>query len=186
MVNANTQGNDGDVSRFYVLGPNEVRPTRVDLAPFYAIKAQGADTEGRFTFRISDVRQDIRRHTHLYQDESLYILEGELDVEFGKPDPDVHHLTPGMYVFLPRGIPHALRNVSPEGVRMLVVGSPSGDEHYFEDIVERRNALGYRDDTSAEYIAMAERNGVVYDLDDMPPEGADGSEKGRIAVERAG
>jgi uncharacterized cupin superfamily protein len=154
--------------RFYVLEPDDVRPTRVELRPYYAIKAQGSDTEGRFTFRLSDVRQDIRRHTHVSQDESLYILEGELDVILGKEDPETHHLTPGMYVFLPHGIPHALRNLSPGGVRMLVVGSPSGDEHYFEDIVERRNALGYRDDTSAEYIEMARRNGVIYDLDDMP------------------
>jgi len=155
-------------SRIFVVGPDEARPARLELRPFYFLKALGADTEGRFTLRISDVRQDIYRHTHIQNDESIYLLEGEMEVLFGENSSDVYRITPGMYIYMPHGIPHAIKILSSPGVKMLVIGSPAGDEHYFEDIVERRNNLGFRDDTSDEYIEMARRNGVIYDLSALP------------------
>lgn len=66
-------------------------------------------------------------HTHQYEDEAFYILEGEMIVTIGTED---FHVKPGDYVFLPRGIPHTQKLIS-EQLRTLITISPAGFEDYF-------------------------------------------------------
>jgi len=66
-------------------------------------------------------------HVHHNEDETFYILEGE--VTFVVDDERIDAGT-GDFVFAPRGIPHAYV-VHSERARMLVTISPSGTEQLF-------------------------------------------------------
>ena len=62
-------------------------------------------------------------HLHANEDESMHLLEGELEVTIGdKKFP----LTSGESYFAPRNIPHRLRNLSQTPVRALLVTTPGG------------------------------------------------------------
>jgi mannose-6-phosphate isomerase-like protein (cupin superfamily) len=62
-------------------------------------------------------------HLHANEDESMHLLEGELEVTIGdKKFP----LTSGESYFAPRNIPHRLRNPSQTPVRSLLLTTPGG------------------------------------------------------------
>jgi mannose-6-phosphate isomerase-like protein (cupin superfamily) len=67
-------------------------------------------------------------HVHPDDDESFLVLEGSLELAFGDervvagPDDALH---------VPRGVEHAFRVVSPEGARVIIVGTPAGHERFF-------------------------------------------------------
>ncbi|MCA1297400.1 cupin domain-containing protein [Stappia indica] len=65
----------------------------------------------------------VPTHLHETQDETLYILEGEMEFELeGK----TIKAAAGTTVTLPMGIPHALHNRSGKTARALVFVSPTG------------------------------------------------------------
>jgi len=66
-------------------------------------------------------------HVHHNEDETFYILEGQVTMFVGDERID---LEAGDYCFGPRGIPHAYL-VRSERARMLVTISPSGSEQLF-------------------------------------------------------
>lgn len=94
----------------------------------------GEDTGGQFATMEMLVRPGAEPpyHIHEHEDETFYILEGSADVIV---DGEVHHLTAGGAIFLPRGIPHTFRIRSEVG-RALVTVTPSGFEGYFKAIGE--------------------------------------------------
>lgn len=124
--------------RFFLLEPGEVRPGRVPLPPAFAVKAMTSDTEGRFSLLEVVLARDIPRHTHHVADECIYVLDGELGVDF---DDRVFTATKGMFVLLPHGVPHALRRVSSPPPRVLQISSPGGWECYLEDLFEAGPAV---------------------------------------------
>ena len=67
------------------------------------------------------------RHVHHNEDETFYILEGEVTALVGDERID---LVAGDYLFAPRGIAHSYV-VRSERARMLVTLSPSGVEQLF-------------------------------------------------------
>jgi quercetin dioxygenase-like cupin family protein len=93
------------------------------------VKAGGAETGHAF----SQIETDDPRgsgpplHLHHNEDETFYILEGEVTVLVGDERID---LKAGDYVFAPRGIAHAYV-VRSERARMLVTASPGGVEQFF-------------------------------------------------------
>jgi quercetin dioxygenase-like cupin family protein len=56
-------------------------------------------------------------HYHPNSDEVLYLVEGELDHSLGE---EMFHLTPGMSIHIPRGVPHNAVNTSDVTARMVV------------------------------------------------------------------
>lgn len=62
-------------------------------------------------------------HVHRVQEETFYLLEGECDWQVG--DERVR-ATPGMYLFLPPGVPHNIANASDRPARVLMTVSPPG------------------------------------------------------------
>ena len=69
-------------------------------------------------------------HVHEREDETFYVLEGQLGVMV---DGEVHEVKAGEAIFLPRGVPHTFR-VRSEIVRGLGVITPSGFEKFFQTI----------------------------------------------------
>ena len=70
-------------------------------------------------------------HTHHNEDEALYILEGEYEIQCGE---QTIRAGPGSFVFAPRDVPHKLTNVSPGTSKLLGVVSPAGFEGFWEEI----------------------------------------------------
>ena len=93
------------------------------------VKASGAETGDAFAqFVTNDPRGTAPPvHLHHNEDETFYILEGEVTVLVGDERID---LGPGDYCFGPRGVPHTWI-VRSERARMLVTLSPAGLEQAF-------------------------------------------------------
>lgn len=69
-------------------------------------------------------------HRHHREDESFYVLEGEIDFVC---DGKWLQATPGTFVFGPRGIPHGFKIVGESPARMLLMCTPGGFEHFVLD-----------------------------------------------------
>lgn len=61
-------------------------------------------------------------HIHPTQDEWIYVLEGNLEIEFG---PDVHKAGPGDTVRMPMGIAHGIFNRSGKGAKTVFGVAPA-------------------------------------------------------------
>jgi mannose-6-phosphate isomerase-like protein (cupin superfamily) len=125
------------VERFLLLQPGETRPGRVPLPPGFGVKATTADTEGKFSALENQLDIATPPHVHEEVDEWVYVLAGEMEVDI---DGETHRLTAGMSALLPRGVSHAMRNVSQPPVRALQVSSPAGWECFMEDVFEAGDA----------------------------------------------
>lgn len=119
--------------RFTHLARGESRPTRVPLLPVYAVKAGTDDTEGRFSMLEVLVTHDVPLHIHDSDDESFYLLEGELEVTF---EGRAYTAQPGGFTLLPHGVPHAIHRLSAQTPRLLQVSSPGGFEKFAEAVAE--------------------------------------------------
>lgn len=64
-------------------------------------------------------------HLHHNEDESLYVIDGEILFIAGNEQQRIS-AGPGTYVFGPRGIPHGFRNDGPAPVRLLLECTPAG------------------------------------------------------------
>jgi len=95
-------------------------------------KITGAETGGSFSqIETVDPRgTGTPLHTHRNEEESFYVLEGEVSVLV---DGEWLELGVGDYALVPRDTPHAYV-VRSERARMLVTFSPSGFEQAFTDM----------------------------------------------------
>jgi mannose-6-phosphate isomerase-like protein (cupin superfamily) len=93
-------------------------------------------------------------HVQEREDEAFYILEGEFEILVGDRTTVVG---PGAYVFLPRRVPHAFKNISSATGRLLGVASPAGHELFFED-ADRLAQAG--PPSPEEAVAMCRRHGM--------------------------
>ena len=94
----------------------------------------GEQTQGNFALvehPIGPRALAAPMHTHRYEDEYTYVLEGEIGVQIGE---EVLVARPGDLVFKPRGMPHAFWNAADESARALEIISPAGFERYFAEL----------------------------------------------------
>jgi quercetin dioxygenase-like cupin family protein len=96
------------------------------------VKAGGAETGHAFSqIEVDDPRgSGPPLHVHHNEDETFYVLEGEVTFVVGEERID---LAAGDYLFGPRDVPHAYV-VSSERARMLVTASPGGIEQVFVNL----------------------------------------------------
>ena len=105
--------------RAIVVRPGEGR--RVGNVEFLA---QTADTP-RFNLGIIDFApgRELEAHSHDDEDDSFYILEGELTFLLDEGEVVAG---PGTFVLVPPGVVHGFRNDTGERVRILNVHAPAG------------------------------------------------------------
>jgi mannose-6-phosphate isomerase-like protein (cupin superfamily) len=86
--------------------------------------ARTADTP-RFTFGIIDFApgRELEAHVHDDEDDSFYILEGELTFLLGEEELKA---PPGTFVLVPPGVEHGFRNDGDVAVRIINVHAPAG------------------------------------------------------------
>jgi mannose-6-phosphate isomerase-like protein (cupin superfamily) len=79
----------------------------------------------RFNFGIIEIQpgRELEQHVHSEEDDSFYILEGEMTFLFGE---ETAVAPPGTFVLIPPGVRHGFRNGGDVPVRMLNIHSPGG------------------------------------------------------------
>jgi quercetin dioxygenase-like cupin family protein len=92
--------------------------------------ATGEDTRGQFALMEQTARKGNvpPRHIHHREDETFYVIEGEMTFSIG--DRTIK-ATPGTMVFAPRDVAHSF-TVDSEQVRILVQVTPAGAEGFFK------------------------------------------------------
>ena len=93
------------------------------------IRLSGKQTGGQFTLIEGTMPPggDGGLHVHMQEDESMYLLEGELDVTIGD-ESFIRHACESY--FAPRGVPHRIRNRSSAPARSLVIHNPAGFDEF--------------------------------------------------------
>lgn len=97
----------------------------------FTIKASAEETGGAFLlFEDRVVRgKTTPMHLHPNEDETIYILDGELLVDI---DGEQHRVGPNGVFVAPRGVPHAFL-VTSETARLLCLQTPGSGESFYRD-----------------------------------------------------
>ncbi|MCI3208421.1 cupin domain-containing protein [Pandoraea capi] len=104
-------------------------PTYLFLGVSMRVLLSSQQTGGQFTMIEGTMPPggDGGLHLHRFEDESMTILEGELEVTIGD---DVTVLRAGQSYFAPRGVPQRLRNLGKVPTRSLLVTTPGGFDEF--------------------------------------------------------
>src|SRR6059058_5737453 len=95
------------------------------VGDIYRFLATGEDTNGKYAMweAIVPPGGGPPPHVHSREEESFYVLEGEVTFRVGD---GLLVATAGTFVNMPVGTPHAFRNDSGEPARMLISVAPAG------------------------------------------------------------
>lgn len=98
----------------------------------YVILATGEQTGGAYCLAdaVLSPGGGPPPHYHTREEESFYVLEGEVTFTV---DGKTVVGTPGTFIQIPRGTPHAFKNQSPVPARMLIHCAPAGFEKFMAE-----------------------------------------------------
>jgi quercetin dioxygenase-like cupin family protein len=113
------------------VGPGEGTTIEGPAGGPLTFKARGEQTGGTLTALENVIApgDGPPLHVHAAEDESWYVLEGQLRFRLGG---EIADAPAGSFVFVPRGTPHCFRNVGERPARILVLFTPSGMERFFD------------------------------------------------------
>ncbi|HMQ34902.1 MAG TPA: cupin domain-containing protein [Chloroflexaceae bacterium] len=125
------------------------------------LKAVGADTGGAFALMeyVLAPGGGAGLHSHSREDESFYVLAGELTVQLGD---ETAVVTPGELLRIPRGTRHAFVNRGPEPLTALVLLTPAGLEQFFVGLAALTAVAPDGQLDPAVLTALAERHGLDF------------------------
>lgn len=83
----------------------------------------GSETDGRLAVSLVTQPPGIATplHVHSREAEAFVVLDGQLTYRAGE---DLHRLTEGSFIYLPRGVPHAFRITGDRPARILAIVVP--------------------------------------------------------------
>ncbi|MDX2150130.1 MAG: cupin domain-containing protein [Bryobacteraceae bacterium] len=86
-------------------------------------------SDGRYSLMQASARRGFEPppHVHENEDEIFYLLNGVAEFNAGGVE---LHAAPGSCVFLPKGVPHSFRLLTPEATA-LILAAPGGIEQFF-------------------------------------------------------
>jgi len=115
----------------FAINSNEA-PTYVSVGELIIVLASAEQTGGSFGLMNGVIARGAEPppHVHHREDESFFVLEGEVNVRVGD---DSFVAAPGSFVFCPRDVPHLL-TVQTEQVRTLTLVTPGGLESFFVEL----------------------------------------------------
>jgi quercetin dioxygenase-like cupin family protein len=114
-----------DFDRAFVLGAKETKPPMNQTVAV----VKGEQSQGAYALVKSFLNRGPAPHVHEHEDESIYVLSGEILLQIGSKK---YELTDGDFAFMPRRVPHGFDVVS-ETFSCLAVSAPGG---VFDKIVE--------------------------------------------------
>ena len=123
-------GNEREIPGLFTAGPREGRSVWL-LGDRYTYKVTGKQTGGSYGTVEAECfpGNGAPPHIHHREDESFYVLEGEMTFVCGDR---TFAAKSGSFIHVPRGMLHSFRNASGSVARMLVTYSPAGFEQFFE------------------------------------------------------
>ena len=143
-----------------ILGPGEGRSIPVPGHKIW-IKLSGEDTDGAFSLLEVELTGDgPPQHIHKGEDETFYVLEGEVKFLLGER---ISIAKAGTFVRIPRGTRHAFCRVDKKNAKLLATFTPAGFEKFFDDAVDLDVT-----DTEA-YVAKAEELAKKYNMEIVGP-----------------
>jgi len=106
---------------------------------------------GYYLFEFEfDPESGNRLHSHQYEDEVVYVLEGAIEIRLGNQE--LQAVTGGL-AHLPKQIPHALYNPLKMTSRYLAMAIPGGMENFFDELAAAQEA-GILDDAVHRRISL--------------------------------
>ena len=101
------------------------------IAHTFSFLVTGKETNGAFSLMHCHFRKDFMAppHYHKLEDESFYVLEGEINFHVGDKS---FVAGPGEFVFLPKNVPHHF-NLVTDTAKALMQISPAGFEVFFRE-----------------------------------------------------
>ncbi len=128
-------------------------------------KIQGQQTSGAFSSVVYVMRPGMFVPPHLHEkaDEVAYVLEGELGAMVAGRE---FQAGAGSFVVRPRGVAHALWNVTDRPVKFLDLYTPAGMEAAFEELSK---LLSAREPPSLEQMFEAGRRHDTIYLPELAP-----------------
>jgi quercetin dioxygenase-like cupin family protein len=137
------------------------------VGDFYRFLATGADTAGKYAMweAIVPPGGGPPPHIHRREQESFYVLEGEITFQVGE---QTLVATAGMFANIPIGTLHRFHNASQQPARMIITVVPAGIEDMFFEVGQPAKAGDVPPPpTKAEIeklLAIAPRYGVEIQL----------------------
>jgi len=116
-----------------ILNPGEGKTV---LVPGHKIthKISGEDTDGRFSLLEVELNGDgPPQHIHKTEDETFYVLEGEVKYLLGE---HTFIAKAGTFVNIPRGTRHAFCRVDKKNAKLLATFTPAGFEKFFDEAID--------------------------------------------------
>jgi mannose-6-phosphate isomerase-like protein (cupin superfamily) len=106
------------------------------MGSMMSYKVTAEDTDGAYSLavEITPPRGGFPLHVHHQEDEAMFILEGEYEIQCGD---QVIRATTGTFVFLPKGIPNRYQNLGDTPGKFIHITSPGG----FEKLVEQTSLI---------------------------------------------
>jgi quercetin dioxygenase-like cupin family protein len=114
-----------------VVGPDGGTRIEGPVGGPLTFKVRGEQTNGALAVfeNVIPPGQGPPLHTHANEDESWYVIEGDLRFKLAG---ELHRASAGTFVFVPRRTPHCFQNVADAPARILVTFTPAGMEHFFD------------------------------------------------------
>jgi mannose-6-phosphate isomerase-like protein (cupin superfamily) len=112
-----------------------VVPPGAGVADDPSLKASRRSTGGALSVLETTIEAGPPLHVHDREDESFYVLDGELSIRCGS---DAFDAPAGSFVFLPRGRPHRFWAMG-QPAKLLLIAVPGGIEDYFRQINNASN-----------------------------------------------
>ena len=96
-------------------------------------KVTGEDTAGAFDYFTVEVAPHggPPLHVHHKQEETIHVLSGRFKVRIGD---ETFELDEGGFAYLPSTVPHAFLNLTDQPGEIIVVYTPGGGHHFYEEL----------------------------------------------------
>ena len=121
-------------------------------------RVKSAETNGVFSVieMTTEPGQGVATHVHDYEDELVYLLQGEIEVTLGD---QTMKAVPGVMALLPRGIPHGFKNIGNTPSIVIDTILPGNFDNYFAEL-----AALYKsgEPTQAQVDALSEKYSIRY------------------------
>jgi quercetin dioxygenase-like cupin family protein len=146
--------------------PNEGRSIGI-VGDIYRFLATAEETGGRYSMFEATVLPGggPPPHIHRREDETFYVLEGEITFQIGD---ERRVARPGTFIYMPIGHQHAFKNDTDQPAKMLISFAPAGLEGMFFEVGKNLAEGESPDEASPEetkrMLQAAARYGIEYDL----------------------
>lgn len=152
-----------------ILKPGEGQLTGV-AGDIYTIKTSGRETGGAYSVMeaIIPAQKGPPPHRHSREEESFFVLEGELEF-FADGVRSVGGA--GTWVTLPRGSLHYFKNIGQTPAKMLILAVPAGLEDYFIEVSQPQGTFSEENppEMNEKQIEMMIKTGPKYGIEIVPP-----------------